>query len=50
MTGATLRAAAAIVAAAADRTGRQWWARIAHDLDALADDMRPETTDEQETT
>lgn len=48
MTSATLRAAAAIITAAAERTGRQWWHRIATDLDALADEMTPEPTTEEE--
>lgn len=48
MTSATLRAAAAIITAAADRTGRDWWQRIADDLNALADDLAPELNPENE--
>lgn len=48
MTSATLRAAAAISAAAAERTGRQWWQRIAADLGALVDELTPEPTTEDE--
>lgn len=50
MSAATLRAAAAIVEAAATRGGHQHWTRIAEALHDLADQMTPEPTDEQETT
>lgn len=52
MTSATLRAAAAIVATAADRTGRAHWHRIAAHLDDLADENRPAPppTEEEEMT
>lgn len=49
MSGATLRAAAAIVDAAAGRGGHAHWTRIAEALHALADEMTPEPTQEQET-
>lgn len=48
MTSATLRDAAAIITAAADRTGRDWWQRIADDLNALADDMSPGPNPEED--
>ncbi|WP_156466162.1 hypothetical protein [Janibacter sp. Soil728] len=45
MTGATLRAAAAIIEAAAARGGHAHWTRIAEALHALADEMaHPEDT------
>lgn len=51
MTPATLRAAAAVVDAAAERTGRTHWHRIAAaDLDALADELTPKPTTEEEMT
>ena len=50
MTPATLRAAAAVVEAAAIRHGRTHWLRIADELHALADQMTPEPTPEQEMT
>lgn len=51
MSAATLRAAAAIVTAAAERTGREWWQRIAADLEHLADDMTEtdESTEKEST-
>ena len=49
MSGATLRAAAAIVDAAAVRGGHAHWTRIAEALHDLADEMAPEPTTEQET-
>lgn len=39
---ATLRAAAAIVQAAADRAGHEHWHRIADNLNKLADEMTPD--------
>lgn len=50
MSAATLRAAAAIVEAAAIRGGHAHWTRIADALLDLADQMTPEPTHEQETT
>lgn len=47
MSGATLRAAAAIVDAAAVRGGHAHWTRIAEALHALADEMAPEPTTEE---
>lgn len=47
MTTATLRAAAAIVEAAAIRGGHAHWTRIADALLALADEMTPEPTQEE---
>lgn len=42
---ATLRAAAAIVEAAATRSGHAHWQRIAADLRGLADELAPEPTE-----
>ena len=50
MTGATLRAAAAIIEAAAARGGHAHWGRIAETLHDLADEMAPEPTTEEEST
>lgn len=47
MTTATLRAAAAIVEAAAIRGGHAHWTRIGDALLALADEMTPEPTQEE---
>lgn len=47
-TSATLRAAASIVEAAADRDGHKHWKRIAADLHELADEMTPDEPTETE--
>lgn len=47
-TSATLRAAAAIVEAAAARQGHAHWTRIAGDLHTLADEMTPDETETEE--
>lgn len=50
MNAATLRAAAAIVEAAAAREGHAHWQRIATDLRGLADDITPDPPPEEDQT